>query len=63
MPKTVGLPVETMVLLDVLRKQRNLSDYEGDAIAQGAVDECLKQAQALLVLVKAWMAEHRPDLG
>ena len=27
---TIGLPVDRMIVLDALRKQRNLSDYSGD---------------------------------
>ncbi|WP_241021077.1 DNA-binding protein [Burkholderia sp. Ac-20344] len=30
LPRTIGLPVERMIVLDALRKQRNLSDYSGD---------------------------------
>jgi hypothetical protein len=32
LPQTIGLPVERMIVLDALRKQRNLSDYSGDVV-------------------------------
>lgn len=62
LPLTVGLPASTVVVLDALRKQRNLSDYSGDPIAEGAADECLASAQALLGHVEPWLRNERPDL-
>ena len=37
-------------VLDGLRKQRNLSDYDGETITHAALQECLAQAQALLAI-------------
>lgn len=34
--------------LDSLRKQRNLTDYDGELITESLLKECLDQAQALL---------------
>ena len=48
----MGLDPATVIVLDALRKQRNLSDYEGDPITPGAVAECLKQAETLLSLYR-----------
>ena len=59
---TAGLDAKTVIVLDALRKQRNINDYDGEIISPTVVDECLKQAHALLVHVRAWLAEHRPDL-
>ena len=39
-----------MRLLDGLRKQRNLSDYNGESITQSVLQECLNQAETLLAL-------------
>mgnify|MGYP000632648553 CR=1 FL=1 len=47
---TLGVDPQNVVVLDALRKQRNLSDYEGDAVTQSLLDECIKQAQAVLAL-------------
>lgn len=36
-----------MRVLDALRKQRNLSDYDGELVTDQALHECLHQANAL----------------
>lgn len=46
LPLTLGLPADTVIVLDALRKQRNLNDYEGDPVSDGAVAECIAQAQS-----------------
>ena len=51
-----------MIVLDALRKQRNLSDYEGNAVTPAAAAECFKQAQSLLAHTRTWIKSHRPDL-
>ncbi|HWS76021.1 MAG TPA: hypothetical protein VN324_12835 [Quisquiliibacterium sp.] len=51
-----------MIMLDALRKQRNLSDYSGDLIPDSAADECLASAQDLLAHVHSWLRSNRPDL-
>ncbi len=58
---TVALDPKAVVVLDKLRKQRNLSDYDGDPIAPSLVEECQRQARALLKHVKSWLAANRPD--
>lgn len=62
LPLTVGLPQPKVILLDALRKQRNLSDYSGDLIPDSAADECLASAQDLLAHVHSWLRSNRPDL-
>lgn len=47
---TLGVSPATVRVLDALRKQRNLSDYEGDTITEPALQECLLQAEALYLL-------------
>lgn len=59
---TVQLPANKMVVLDALRKQRNLSDYSGDLVSDAAVAECVASAHELLTHVRAWLAANRPDL-
>lgn len=58
---TVGVAPNTVIVLDGLRKQRNISDYDGDPISPTVVTECIKQAEGLLVHIRAWLAEHRPE--
>jgi hypothetical protein len=62
LPKTLGLAADTVIVLNALRKQRNLNDYEGDPVTDAAVAECLAQAEALIAHTRQWLAGHRPDL-
>ncbi|MCD2514839.1 DNA-binding protein [Massilia sp. G4R7] len=59
---TIALDSRTVILLDKLRRQRNLNDYDGDPIAPSVVEESQRQAQALLRRVKEWLSQSRPDL-
>jgi hypothetical protein len=59
---SVGLGSAQVVLLDALRKQRNLSDYSGDLVPDTAAAECLISAQALQAHVLNWLKANRPDL-
>ena len=63
LPITIGLEQDTVIVLDALRKQRNVNDYEGDPISDQAVGECIRQAKNLFKLVRAWIATNRPDLA
>ena len=62
LPTGVGLAPAKVIVLDALRKQRNLSDYSGDLVPDAAAAECLASASELLKHVRAWLAAHRPDL-
>ena len=53
--KTVGIETERMIVLDALRKQRNITDYSGDLVEDAAVTECLLQARYLLKITTAWL--------
>ena len=50
---TLGVEAATIRVLDGLRKQRNLSDYDGEAVSQAMLDECIDQAQRLLAQAQA----------
>lgn len=62
LPTTIGLPQSTVIILDSLRKQRNVSDYEGDPISDQAVIECIKQATQLYQNIIDWININRTDL-
>ena len=62
LPKTLGTASEDVIVLDALRRQRNLNDYEGDPVTDAAVRECIVQAERLLVHTRGWLQGHRPDL-
>jgi uncharacterized protein (UPF0332 family) len=59
---TLGVNKEVWVVLDSLRKKRNLNDYSGDLIEPAAVKTCIAQAESLLRVTERWLAQHRPDL-
>jgi hypothetical protein len=63
LPLTIGLDNKTTFLLDSLRKQRNINDYNGDPISPTTVEECRKQAAALLKQLCTWLQANRPDLS
>ena len=56
---TLGLPQSKVIVLDALRKQRNLSDYSGDLVPESAAAECLSSAKELLKHVRAWMKARK----
>ena len=60
--QTAGIDNQTVITLDALRKQRNVSDYSGDVIPERAVEECIMQAENLLRDIKHWLQENKPGL-
>jgi len=48
LPLTLALDSATVIVLDALRKQRNLNDYTGDGVSEALLAECLAQAEKLL---------------
>ncbi|RAN81407.1 DNA-binding protein [Bacillus sp. SRB_336] len=59
---TMGVPVQTVIVLDALRKQRNLSDYEGDPISDATLASCLDEAGKLLARTEQWLRDNHSDL-
>ena len=49
---TLGVSPARVRVLDALRKQRNLSDYDGELVTDQALHECLQQAAALVLLAE-----------
>lgn len=47
---TLGVEPSTVRVLDGLRKQRNLSDYDGESITLSVFQECMNQAETLLAV-------------
>lgn len=62
LPKSIGLNAQKMVLLDKLRRQRNVIDYSGDLVSDSMADACFMEAASLLNAVRAWLAQNRPEL-
>ena len=63
LPITISLEQNTVIVLDALRKQRNVSDYEGDPISDQVVIECIKQAELLHQKISTWISKNRADLA
>ena len=57
---TLGVDNKVWIVLDSLRKKRNLNDYSGDLIEPAAVKTCIAHAETLLVTTRAWL--HQPPL-
>jgi hypothetical protein len=53
---------ETMVVLEGLRKRRNISDYEGDGVTESLLATCIEEAAKLLAHTERWLATNRADL-
>lgn len=62
LPLTLGLPPDSVIIFDALRKQRNVNDYEGDPVTEVAAAECIKQAESLLKHTNKWLKANHPDL-
>lgn len=50
LPMTLDIPPELVLVLDALRKKRNLTDYSGDLIDPASLRECLLHAGKLVDL-------------
>lgn len=60
--QTLGLDKETVIILDALRKQRNVADYSGDIVPESVARDCLMHAENLLQNVSRWLKANRPEL-
>lgn len=63
LPKSMGVDVKTVIVLDALRKQRNISAYDGDLVTDAALTTCLAEAASLLAHTKHWLATEHADLA
>ncbi len=59
---TIGLDASTMMLLDRLRKQRNVIDYSGDVVSLSMANQAVLHAEALLLHTETWIRANKPDL-
>lgn len=60
--QTIGLDKQTVIVLDALRKQRNVADYSGDIIPPSLVEECVAHAEALQTEIVQWIKKNKPEL-
>lgn len=59
---TIALPNERCIVLDKLRRLRNLSDYSGADISEAEAAACIRSAESLLVFLEAWLRVNRSEL-
>jgi uncharacterized protein (UPF0332 family) len=62
LPLTLGVPSETWVVLDGLRKKRNQADYTGALITEPEAAEAITQAHALLGALRDHLRTRHPHL-
>jgi len=57
--QTINISKSTVIVLDALRKQRNIADYSGDLVPISAVKECVTCAKSLYKEVKTWLEMNK----
>jgi hypothetical protein len=62
LPKTADVSADRVRVLDAFRAARNQSDYRGVPVSDSVATECATEARRLLDDVRAWLANHRPEL-
>jgi len=60
LPKTIGLAPTRMILLDKMRKQRNVCDYSGDLVGERFSWEAVDVAEELLRDMHQWLQHSLP---
>lgn len=60
--KTIGLDRDEVIVLDALRRQRNIADYSGDLVTDASVKECITYAKKLSTEVHQWLTATHSDL-
>lgn len=58
MQKMLNVAPSTVRILDSLRKQRNLTDYDGALVTDSLLRECVEQAGALLALANQTLSDQ-----
>lgn len=62
LPLTVGMEAKRIIVLDTLRRQRNVSDYTGEDVDETTARQCIDEAARLIEEVAAWRRARRPNL-
>lgn len=56
--KTLNVDRATLIVLDALRKQRNIIDYTGDLVSESMVNDCIQEAEKLICVFRE---QNSPD--
>jgi hypothetical protein len=59
---TLGIAQPSIIVLDALRRQRNVSDYEGDPVSTATLSACIEEATRLLAHTEQWLKAQHPEL-
>jgi hypothetical protein len=59
LPLTLGVEKARMLVLDALRRKRNLVDYTGEEVDEGSVQACAAEAEKLLHEAKARLGKNK----
>ena len=59
LPLTLGIEKARMLVLDTLRRKRNLVDYTGEDVDEGSVRTCADEAEKLLRDLKARLGKPK----
>jgi hypothetical protein len=62
LPQTIGLANNEMILLDQMRKQRNVIDYSGDVVSASLANAAVRQANLLMIQIENWLRKNKPEL-
>lgn len=60
---TIDIDRKRVVVLDALRRQRNVADYTGDDVDLSTAEHCIAEAEQLVNDVVLWRASKRSDLA
>lgn len=61
--QTLGVPKGDVIVLDALRRQRNVNDYDGDPISDASLQAGLQAASKLLAHTQHWLHAQHPEWG
>lgn len=59
---TLGVPREAWLVMDALRRKRNINDYSGDLIGPESMHECIRQATTLIETTRQWLRANKPEM-
>ena len=59
---TMNVAQPRIIVLNALRRQRNVSDCEGDPVSGAVLESCIEEATRLLPHTEQWLGAHHPDL-
>jgi uncharacterized protein (UPF0332 family) len=62
LPLTIDIERKRVIVLDALRRQRNVADYTGDDVDESTAENCIAEAVQLVDDVMNWRSSNRPDL-